>query len=75
MFLLGLVLLLLAPRAADAVARTAKAKALVSFAVGFLSLIPIAGAFIGLLAVTTQDAGQWACVAEIRRRRSGWAPG
>jgi hypothetical protein len=43
MFLLGLILLLLAPRAADAVARTAKAKALVSFGVGFLAffLIPI----------------------------------
>ena len=43
MFLLGLVLLLLAPRAADAVARTAKAKALVSAGVGFLAffLIPV----------------------------------
>ena len=43
LFLLGLVLLLLAPRAADAVARTAKARALVSFGVGFLAffLIPI----------------------------------
>ena len=43
MFLLGLLLLLLAPRAADAVARTAAAKALVSFGVGFLAffLIPI----------------------------------
>ncbi|MEA2141636.1 MAG: hypothetical protein QOI64_66 [Solirubrobacteraceae bacterium] len=43
MFLLGLILLLLAPRAADAIARTAKAKALVSFGVGFLAffLIPI----------------------------------
>ncbi len=43
LFLLGLVLLLLAPRAADAVARTAKAKSLVSFGVGFLAffLIPI----------------------------------
>ncbi|MEA2194757.1 MAG: hypothetical protein QOG42_1191 [Solirubrobacteraceae bacterium] len=45
MFLLGLVLLLLAPRAADAVARTAKARALVSFGVGLLAffLIPIIG--------------------------------
>jgi hypothetical protein len=43
MFLLGLLLLLLAPRAADAVARTASAKALVSFGVGLLAffLIPI----------------------------------
>jgi hypothetical protein len=43
LFLLGLILLLLAPRAADAIARTAKAKALVSFGVGFLAfiLIPI----------------------------------
>jgi cytoskeletal protein CcmA (bactofilin family) len=43
LFLLGLILLLLAPRAADAVARTAKAKALVSFGVGLLAffLIPI----------------------------------
>lgn len=43
LFLLGLVLLLLAPRAADAVARTAQAKALVAFGVGFLAffLIPI----------------------------------
>ncbi len=42
MFLLGLLLLLLAPRAADAVARTAKAKSLVSFGVGLLAffLIP-----------------------------------
>ena len=40
MFLLGLILLLLAPRAADAVARTAKAKALVSFGVGFLGVLP-----------------------------------
>ena len=43
MFLLGLVLLLLAPRAADAIARTAKAKPLVSAGVGLLAffLIPI----------------------------------
>ncbi len=43
MFLLGLILLLLAPRAADAVARTAKAKPLASFGVGVLGffLIPI----------------------------------
>jgi len=43
MFLLGLLLLLLAPRAGDAVARTAKAKSLVSFGVGLLAffLIPI----------------------------------
>ena len=41
--LAGLILLLLAPRAADAVARTAKTKALVSFGVGFAAffLIPI----------------------------------
>jgi len=51
LFLLGLVLLLLAPRAADAVARTAKAKALVSFGVGFAAffLIPI----IAVLALIT----------------------
>ncbi len=43
MFLLGLILLLLAPKAADAVARTAKSKALVSAGVGLLAffLIPI----------------------------------
>lgn len=43
MFLLGLILLLLAPRAADAVARTASAKGLVSALVGLLAffLIPI----------------------------------
>lgn len=43
MFLLGLVLLLLAPKAADAVARTAKAKPGVSAGVGLLGffLIPI----------------------------------
>ncbi len=43
MFLLGLILLLLAPKAADAVARTAKAKALVAAGVGFLAffLIPV----------------------------------
>jgi hypothetical protein len=52
MFLLGLVLLLLAPRAADAVARTAKAKSLVSFGVGLLGffLIPII-AFAALFTV------------------------
>jgi len=52
MFLLGLVLLLLAPKAADAVARTAKAKGLVSFGVGLLAffLIPII-AFAALLTV------------------------
>ncbi|HEV2060902.1 MAG TPA: polymer-forming cytoskeletal protein [Solirubrobacteraceae bacterium] len=43
MFLLGLILLLLAPRAADAVDRTARAKAGVSVLVGLLAffLIPI----------------------------------
>jgi hypothetical protein len=43
LFLLGLILLLLAPRAADAIARTARAKSPVSFGVGFLAffLIPI----------------------------------
>ena len=52
MFLLGLLLLLLAPRAADAVARTAKAKSLVSFGVGLLAffLIPII-AFAALFTV------------------------
>jgi hypothetical protein len=52
LFLLGLVLLLLAPRAADAVARTAAAKAGVSFGVGFLAffLIPII-AFAALFTV------------------------
>ena len=51
LFLLGLILLLLAPRAADAVTRTAQAKALVSFGVGFLAffLIPI----IAVLAFVT----------------------
>jgi cytoskeletal protein CcmA (bactofilin family) len=45
MFLLGLVLLLLAPRAADAVGRTARARALVSAGVGLLAffLIPAIG--------------------------------
>jgi len=52
MFLLGLLLLLLAPRAADAVARTAKARSLVSFGVGLLAffLIPII-AFAALFTV------------------------
>lgn len=52
MFLLGLLLLLLAPKAADAVARTAKAKALVSALVGLLAffLIPII-AFAALFTV------------------------
>ncbi len=52
LFLLGLILLLLAPRAADAVARTASAKALASFGVGFLAffLIPII-AFAALFTV------------------------
>jgi hypothetical protein len=52
LFLLGLLLLLLAPRAADAVARTAREKALVSFGVGFLAffLIPII-AFAALFTV------------------------
>lgn len=52
MFLLGLILLLLAPRAADAVARTARAKALVSALVGLLAffLIPII-AFAALFTV------------------------
>ena len=52
MFLLGLVLLLLAPRAADAVARTSKEKALVSALVGLLAffLIPII-AFAALFTV------------------------
>ena len=52
LFLLGLLLLLLAPRAADAVARTASEKALVSFGVGFLAffLIPII-AFAALFTV------------------------
>ncbi|MDX6720492.1 MAG: hypothetical protein QOJ63_2746 [Solirubrobacteraceae bacterium] len=52
MFLLGLVLLLLAPRAADAVARTAKAKSPVAFGVGLLAffLIPII-AFAALFTV------------------------
>lgn len=52
MFLLGLVLLLLVPRAADAVARTATEKSLVSFGVGLLAffLIPII-AFAALFTV------------------------
>ena len=52
LFLLGLLLLLLAPRAADAVARTASEKALVSFGVGVLAffLIPII-AFAALFTV------------------------
>ena len=52
MFLLGLLLLLLAPRAADAVARTAAAKSLVAFGVGLLAffLIPII-AFAALFTV------------------------
>ena len=52
LFLLGLLLLLLAPRAAEAVARTASQKAFVSFGVGFLAffLIPII-AFAALFTV------------------------
>ena len=41
MFLLGLVLILLAPRAAEAVARTGRRKALVSAGVGLLGIILI----------------------------------
>jgi len=59
-FLLGIILLLLAPRAADAVARTAKAKPLVSFGVGILvaillpllavaALVSILGAPLGVI--------------------------
>jgi hypothetical protein len=55
MFLLGLVLLLLAPRAADAVARTGRSKALVSAGVGLLGLILIPAlavvAFITLVGI------------------------
>ena len=59
-FVLGLLLLLLAPRAGDAVARTAKAKPLVSFGVGILvsillpviavvALITLLGAPLGVI--------------------------
>jgi hypothetical protein len=41
MFLLGLILILLAPRAAEAVARTGRSKALVSAGVGLLGIILI----------------------------------
>ncbi len=58
MFLLGLILLLLAPRAADAVARTAQGKALASFGVGLLAffLIPII-AFAALFTVVGLPLG------------------
>ena len=58
MFLLGLVLLLLAPRAGDAVARTAQEKALGSFGVGLLAffLIPII-AFAALFTVVGLPLG------------------
>jgi hypothetical protein len=55
MFLLGLVLLLLAPRAADAVARTGRAKGLVCAGVGLLGIILIPAiaivAFITLVGI------------------------
>ena len=47
LLILGLILLLLAPRAADAIGRTAKAKALVSALVGLLALVLLPAIAIG----------------------------